>query len=461
MEGPSLSSTLHKFPYDLVAVDPSWNGILLRRRDYWIKLPRVVFNVDSKTPTHIDDAKTLLQCMLDERDYCAFYYEFHVAIIRRSKENPDDAAEKERVRNLMNLLVPHTCRFRSFVIDVHASSSLPPVATYFNKLITSPMVSLEYLCDIDDPEDTVSNGPYDYDFEIQGSNITSMILDGGTFRRNPNWLRQHTTLESLTISHLSHGATNTTDLDVQAALGAVFTVATPQLWNGSSNLKYRDINFAPSESMCGTFFIFLDLPSHINLKYISFEDVDPWFLEDLTQTMFLNVNRDVADPTPMELHLTCGASSRDIPVDVQSLMYARLVLEGYDRFHLTTSYPFDQEDFLSSDLHLINWSGFTNSALEIFSRIDPETNVPLFSTNLKYLKLTDCHNFTIQALKDMVAACAMSWQRRSRIPGRKNRRLNSLEVSGYGAPLSVGDIYWFSTHWKDFSWDGALFSAPH
>ena len=70
---PSLSSTLHKFPYDLVAVDPSWNGILLRRRDYWIKLPRVVFNVDSKTPPHIDDAKTLLQCMLDERDYCAFY----------------------------------------------------------------------------------------------------------------------------------------------------------------------------------------------------------------------------------------------------------------------------------------------------------------------------------------------------------------------------------------------------
>jgi hypothetical protein len=163
----------------------------------------------------------------------------------------------------------------------------------------------------------------------------------------------------------------------------------------------------------------------------------------------------------MELHLTCGASSRDIPVDVHSLMYTRLVLEGYDRVHLTTSYPFDQEDFLSSDLHLINCSGFNNSAIEILSRIDPETKAPLFSTNLKYLKLTDCRNFTIQALKDMVTARAMSWQRRSRIPGWKNRRLNSLEVSGYGSPLSVGDIYWFSTHLKDFSWDGALFSVPY
>jgi hypothetical protein len=286
MKGPSLSDTLQDFPYNLAAVDPSWNAILLRRRDYWLKLPRVVFNVDSKTTTHTDDAKTLLQCMLDEQDSCSFYYEFHVAIIRHSKANPDDAAEKERVRTLMNLLVPHICRFRSFVIDVHASSSLPSVTTYFNKLITSPMVSLEYLCDIDDPED-IANEPYGYGFAMQGSHITSMILDGHTFRGNPNWLRQHTNLESLTISHLSHGITNTADLDVQGALGAVFTIATPQLWNGSSNLKYlkfRDINFAPSESMCGSFSIFLDLPSHINLKCISFEDVDPWFLEDLTRS---------------------------------------------------------------------------------------------------------------------------------------------------------------------------------
>ena len=56
-DSPSLSDTLRNFPYNLATVDPSWNAILLRHRHYWIGLSRVVFNVDSKTPTHIDDAK--------------------------------------------------------------------------------------------------------------------------------------------------------------------------------------------------------------------------------------------------------------------------------------------------------------------------------------------------------------------------------------------------------------------
>jgi hypothetical protein len=198
------------------------------------------------------------------------------------------------------------------------------------------------------------------------------------------------------------------------------------------------------------FSIFMRVPNNISLEHLSFEDVDPRFLEDITRSIFLNADRDLAHPAPLELHLTCGASSRDIPVDVQSWKYARLVLEGYYQAHLTASYPFDQESFLSSELHLINCAGFTDS-LEILSKIDPGTKSPLFSTNLKYLKLTDCHGFTIQALKDMVTACVMSWQKRSRMAGWKNRHLNSLEVSGYGAPLSDKDIDWFRTRVKNFS----------
>jgi hypothetical protein len=203
------------------------------------------------------------------------------------------------------------------------------------------------------------------------------------------------------------------------------------------------------------FSIFMRVPNNISLEHLSFEDVDPRFLEDITRSIFLNADRDLAHPAPLELHLSCGASSRDIPIDVQSWKYTRLVLEGYDQAHLTASYPFDQERFLSSELHLINCAGFTDSDLEILSKIDPETKSPLFSTNLKYLKLTDCHGFTIQALKDMVAAR----QKRSRMAGWKSRRLNSLEVSGYGAPLSDKDIDWFITRVKNLSWDGALSSA--
>lgn len=110
-ETPSLSDTLQSFPYSLAAVDPSWNAMLLRHRKYWTGLPRVVFYVDSKAPTHIDDAKTLMQHMLYEPDPDTTYHQFHVAIIRHSKENPDDAAEKERVVKLMDLLAPEKKTF--------------------------------------------------------------------------------------------------------------------------------------------------------------------------------------------------------------------------------------------------------------------------------------------------------------------------------------------------------------
>ena len=230
-------------------------------------------------------------------------------------------------------------------------------------------------------------------------------------------------LKSLTISRLSRGATNSAYLDVQRALEAVLSMATPQPWRGPSYLKclkFRDINFAPFDSMCQAFSIFMLVPSNVNFHCVSFEDVNPRFLEDLTRFTFLNANCNFAHSPSLELHLTCGASSRDIPVNAQSWQYARLVLEGSDHSHLTASYPFDEHCFLSSELHLINCRSFTNSELEVLSRIDPETKAPLFSTNLKHLKLTNCRSFTVKALKDMVTARAISWQRRSRIAGWKN-----------------------------------------
>jgi hypothetical protein len=451
---PSLSDTLRNFPYNLAAVDPSWNAILLRHRKYWIGLSRMVVSVDSKTPIHIDDAKTLLQYMLDERNTYTYIYGFHVAIIRRSKANPDDAAEKERVRNLMDLLVPHIQLIQSFVIDVHASSSLPSVTTYFNNLITSPLVSFEYLCDVDNSDDVVFHEPYG--LPINPSKIKSMVLDGFTFRRNISWLRQHAFLKSLTISHLPHVATDRARgiENVHQALEALCSMVTAKSWGALPHLKYlkfRDINFAPPDSMLRAF---MRVPiNNRNFQYLSFEDLDREFLEDLTRSIYLNT---LSHPAPMELHLPGSASISD---DVQTWKYARLALEGHDQAFITSRYPFNQVSFPSSELHLRSCPGFSDSELEILSRVDPETQDPLFSTNLTYLKLTDCHNFTVQALKDMVTARAMGWRTGSRMAGWKSRRLVSLEVTGYGAPLSDKDNDWFRTHLKYFSWDGVLFSS--
>jgi hypothetical protein len=298
----SLSDSLRKFPYNVAAVDPVWNAILLRHRNYWTGLPRAVFNVDSKMPTHIDDASTLLRYILGHPNPDPYYnyltsycYQFDVAIIRRSKENPDDVSEKERVKNLMNLLAPYMSRFRSFLIDVHASSSLPSVTTYFNNLIKSPIVNLEYLCDIDDSNDVVSHKPYDYSFVMEDfritsyipPRITSMVIDGYTFRKNIAWLRRHTTLQLLTISHLSHvGTYNALGIvDIHWALETLCSMVTTKPPGELSRLKYlrfRDINFAPRNSLYQEFSFFMRHLINTDLHYISFENVDPWFLEDLT-----------------------------------------------------------------------------------------------------------------------------------------------------------------------------------
>jgi hypothetical protein len=62
-------------------------------------------------------------------------------------------------------------------------------------------------------------------------------------------------------------------------------------------------------------------------------------------------------------------------------------------------------------------SCITDSEQEILSRVDPETKDSFFPTNVKYLKLMDCHDFTVQSLKDIVTARAMGWQKFSRLAG--------------------------------------------
>ena len=194
-------------------------------------------------------------------------------------------------------------------------------------------------------------------------------------------------------------------MNVHRALEALCSMVTAKPWGAMPHLKYfkfRDINFAPPNSMLRVFIRLLI--NNRNFQYLPFEDLDQGFLEDLTRSIYLNT---LGHLEPMDLHLLCGPS---IPVDVQTWKYARVVLEGYDQAFLTPRYSFNQVIFPSSDLHLRSCPGFSDLELEILSRVDPETKDPLFSTNLTYLKLTDYHEFTIQALKDMVTTRAMGWR---------------------------------------------------
>ena len=106
--------------------------------------------------------------MAYDPDFDAFH-QFHVTIIHHSKIDPDDEAEKEWVRELMNLLAPEIWCFKSILINIYASSSLLSVTIYFNSLLPLSLCSFEYLCDINDSEDVVFHEPYDGNFVTQES----------------------------------------------------------------------------------------------------------------------------------------------------------------------------------------------------------------------------------------------------------------------------------------------------
>jgi hypothetical protein len=159
------------------------------------------------------------------------------------------------------------------------------------------------------------------------------------------------------------------------------------------------------------------------------------------------------DPTydhHLHIHLTRGAFLREIPLPTHC---GNLILEGYNPANFIITRPCDRETFVRFQLHFINCPGFTDSVLNLLSKIDPVTKWPSFYFDLGYLKLTGCNNFIIEALKDMV-----------KVRGRVSlegflwsRNLISLEVSGYGTPLAVEDGDWMADRLRYFSWDGKVF----
>jgi hypothetical protein len=143
------------FPYHLAEVDPLWKDI----PEYWTRV------ISKSSATGEEDAEAMSSKL------------FGVAIIRRSGANPNDAAEKARVKNFMDLLEPHMSQFGASLIDVYASSSLPSVTTDF---IHVPPTST-YLRDLDD--NAVS------ECKVQmPSYIFMVVLDGYTFATDQSWL---------------------------------------------------------------------------------------------------------------------------------------------------------------------------------------------------------------------------------------------------------------------------------
>ena len=375
------------FPYHLAEVDPLWKDILLNFPEYWTR-------VISKSSTGEEEVSSKL---------------FGVAIIRRSGTNPDDAAEKARVRKFLDLLEPHMSQFGASLINVYASSSLPSITTDF---IHVPPTSM-YLCDVDD-------NPGSKCEDQMPSYIFMMVLHGCAFARDQSWLRDHKMLVSLS--------------------------------QHSSNLRIPDVNWALQTTFEMTTFEMTTSPT-TSIEHLGAGDVTTnilKFFERRTQIIY----PDPAYARHLHIHLTRGAFLGEIPLPTQC---GNLILEGYNPADFIITRPFDRKTFVSSQLHLINCPGFSDSQLELLSKVDPVTNWPSFSFDLKCLELTGCNNFTIEALKVMVNVRG----RFHSLGFLRRRNLISLEVSGYGAPLAVEDGNWIADRLRYFSWDSRVFLGTH
>ena len=366
-------------------------------KEILLKFPNYWTRVVSTIPNGVEDAKGISRPRSSTL--------FGVAIIRRCRANPDDATEKARVKIFLDRL---ECNMQlqcdGFFIYVYVSSSLPSITTDLNHIPPT----FKYLRD----DDKAASGQVP-------SYIIAIVLDGYTSRRTPPWLRHYKILMSLVVSP-PYSNRSLGVLDIEGTIQTVFQMTT-QPKEGSTN--------PPS---------------------LTVEDIDnPRFVMTLTRSMYLSLLLEQHFPQLQELHLTCGVFLREI------LQCKRLVLEGYDRAHFIISGLFDQTLFVSPEPHLIDCSGFTDSELDLLSKVDSVTKYPLFSFNLKSLKLTGCRNFTIAALNSMVNARGIDLLESP----RAFLKLGSLEVSGYGTPLAVEDGKCLSTHLTHFLWEGELFST--
>ena len=390
-EAPSLSTL---FPYSLAEVDPLWKAILLKFPDYWTRLVYI-------PPSGVDGTEGISRPTSNKL--------VGVAIIRRCGANHDDAADSARSQKFMDLLESNMWQCKKFFIDVYASSSLPDITTDSNYIPPT----FKYVRGVNDHavshERRVRSPSY----------IIAMVLEGCTLKRNISWLRHYTPLMSLSVIPPPFNNRNLNTVDVNWALKNVSHLMTP-----------------PKEGSA-------------NPPCITVEDIDnPRFFMTLTQSMYLSLLlQSPHSPQLQQLHLTCsgggGVFLRDIP------QCGKLILEGYNRTHFIISGLFEQTIFVSPELHLINCTGFTDSELDLLSKINSTTKCPLFAFNLRYLRLTRCRNFTIGALKGMVNARRWLglWD------------FGSLDINGHGTTLEAVDGAWLYSRLIRFLWEGEVSCA--
>ncbi|TFK32258.1 hypothetical protein BDQ12DRAFT_692723 [Crucibulum laeve] len=423
------------FPYSLSSVCSRWRNIMSTVPKFWTRL---VFFVDSE-PRNV-------------QSYFAYSGDLpiSVTVTRKFKNRPDYGPfEGKRAKMVMAALRPHIHRCESLSFDVKYSSSLPSLRHDF--VGEAPLLTKLILeCKEDDGGPTgllSTHGYHDQSEKFICSALTELTVDGRNFLEvtkdgaGCGWRENFPGIVRLSIIRLSDHYPDE-GLSIHKTLDILRSQRMPNLFY----LRMSDVRFASSTMLFGLQAPIYDLaPTVLELEDLQGNVVD--YLSRLTtipnlDSMFLT--RCIIDC----VHLPdCWSVTLD---DINPHPY-----DPMEHFDYAGAFDASFSTWGGGSLDFVNSSSFSDSFLLMIS--SPLHGLPgsFGCPNVQEIHIVDCMNFTVGALKNMVAARNEALgDRQADVEDDANAPvIVELNVTGRGPPLSAEDAEWFKVKVALFHWD--------
>ncbi|KAF8870732.1 hypothetical protein BD779DRAFT_1578862 [Infundibulicybe gibba] len=380
------------FPYAVASVCPGWRNILSTLPMCWTRL--VIF-ADSD-PTPLSDIREFLEW---SRDLI-----LDLTVINRRLDSPDaSSSEYMRVRAVIDLVGPHFYRCRSITFQVRNSSSLPRLGNDFGD--PCPVLDTLTLSCIRDDGKSLPRAPSP---GFSCPSLKHLTVDGRNFKDIISldkawWTRRFSRVKRFTVSHFTPLIAGDT-LSLYLALAVEFGSRPP------SSLE-------------------------LNISSLQLENINNGALKDMFHVAEINTEF---------LHIVACNGLDTLPYS--SYLTLDNIAPGVDLIAPLSVWG-------GHSLRINNCPDLTDSIFEMMatSAADGEFSVPV----VKDIFITDCNNFSVDAIKRMVDVRNRAVEPYIDEPGfdqYETPLIRHVSVAGRGPVLSQEDAKWLCTRLENLDW---------
>ncbi|RDB27405.1 hypothetical protein Hypma_004363 [Hypsizygus marmoreus] len=401
------------FPKVLNAVCRRWRAISESLPIFWT---RIAVFIDS-TPTPLSKIQRYLELARDQP--------IHFLVLRRPGTYSDvDPGEKQRCRDVIEVLRPHIRQCHTITFDVINSSSLPSIAADFHG-IASILEKLHLNCRVDDgvaPGLARSHSP-PIDIEpFVSPAITRLSLDGRNFAyaclTYPSWTQS---MRKSRVRLTLHTFTPTLAQD--------FTFTFYDFLRILSHLMPRHLSLSAIELYCDETAAVPQVETYISsyefkdLSHDSFLD-----MMEFSSQYAENIRISRCPVGALHVDFACCYLTVDSIDQNEDL---RLFLRGWQ----------------GSELRISNCPGFDDGALGILARAD--------DVHIRSLDITNCSSFSPDQLQRLVTGLnrAVSKLHSEGLDDREEFALDWLSVMGHQQSLTPEQEHWFQQNVRAFRWN--------